>query len=96
MRIRSLFALLLLLALPHTQAQQLTIPLGQQATRYSISLPERGQSQASVLRTWGEPLKRHASVGQPPISRWDYMEFSLYFESGRVINSVLHHQEPQP
>ena len=81
-----------LLAAPFSPAQTLIIPVGQQGTHHSISLPERGQSRASVLRTWGEPVKRHATVGQPPITRWDYRDFSVYFESGVVINSVVHHR----
>lgn len=85
-----------LLAAPFSPAQTLTIPVGQQGTHHSISLPERGQSRASVLRTWGEPVKRHATVGQPPITRWDYLEFAVYFEHDHVINSVLQHQGQQP
>jgi hypothetical protein len=35
---------------------------------------------------------QHKPVGQPPITRWDYREFSVYFEYDHVINSVRHHQ----
>lgn len=76
-------------------AQTLKIPVGEQAARHTGPLPQRGQSPDSVLRTHGQPLKRHASVGQPPITRWDYPEFSVYFEHNHVINSVLQHQGPQ-
>jgi hypothetical protein len=31
-------------------------------------------------------------VGQPPITRWDYASYSVYFEYDRVIDSVRHRQ----
>ena len=34
--------------------------------------------------------------GQPPIVCWDYRDFSVYFESGRVIDSVRHHRPRNP
>jgi hypothetical protein len=41
-----------------------------------------------VTQRFGEPSKRHTAVGQPPITRWDYPGFSVYFEYDRVIDSV--------
>lgn len=80
------------------QADSLRIPVGSQGSAHHLSMPQRGQSQQLVLNTWGQPLKRHAAVGQPPISRWDYLEFSVYFEHNHVINSVRQHhpRRPQP
>jgi len=34
------------------------------------------------------PAERHEAVGQPPITRWDYPTFSVYFENDRVIHAV--------
>ena len=31
-------------------------------------------------------------MGKPPISRWDYREFSVYFESGVVVDAVRQHR----
>lgn len=86
----------LLLACSAVSADTLRIPLGQQGNGYAIHMPQLGQSMTSVLRTWGEPLKKHAAVGQPPISRWDYLEFSVYFEHRHVISSVRQHHRQQP
>lgn len=86
----------LLLACSTVSADTLRIPLGQQGNGYPMSTPQLGQDMNSVLRTWGEPLKRHAAVGQPPISRWDYLEFSVYFEHSHVISSVRQHHRQQP
>jgi hypothetical protein len=84
----------LLLSMP-LQADVLRIPVGEQAAGLSIALPERGQRQLAVLERFGLPDEEHPAVGNPPITRWDYREFSVYFESGVVINSVVHHH-PRP
>lgn len=85
---------LLLIALP-VGAQTLEIPIGDQGD-LSLSLPARGDSQRAVLERFGLPDTEHPAVGKPPISRWDYRDFSVYFESGRVIDSVRHHQPRAP
>jgi hypothetical protein len=43
---------------------------------------------ADVESRFGAPATRHATVGQPPITRWDYADFSVYFEFERVIHAV--------
>ena len=73
------------------QADTLTIPLGQQAAGQQQKLPQRGTSTSQVQRQHGEPVTRHAAVGQPPITRWDYADFSVYFEYDHVIQAVRHH-----
>ena len=52
------------------------------------SAPGRGLTQTSVESQWGQPLNKSASVGQPPISSWEYKPFVVYFEYDRVIHSV--------
>ena len=51
--------------------------------------PHRGSSMAAVQGRFGEPTNRHATVGNPPITRWDYPEFSVYFEHDLVLHTVL-------
>jgi hypothetical protein len=46
-----------------------------------------------VEQKFGAPVAKHAAVGgasahQPPITRWDYTGFSVFFERDRVIHSV--------
>ena len=84
----------LLLALS-AGAQTIEIPVGEQGD-HALALPARGESQRAVLERFGLPDEEHPAVGKPPISRWDYREFSVYFESGRVIDSVRHHQPRAP
>ncbi|PRB82201.1 phosphodiesterase [Pseudomonas sp. MYb185] len=73
------------------QAETLSIPLGQQAVSQQLDLPQRGTSTSAVQQRHGAPTTRHAAVGQPPISRWDYPGFSVYFEHDKVIHSVRQH-----
>lgn len=84
---------MLTLSLP-LSAEVIQIPVGQQGAA-QLDLPQRGQSQASVLQRYGLPDEEHAPVGQPPITRWDYRYFSVYFEYKHVVNAVQHHQPQQ-
>ncbi|QEY58312.1 phosphodiesterase [Pseudomonas sp. C27(2019)] len=86
---------LTVLSISHIQAEVLRIPISQQGAS-SLSMPAHGDKQAQVLQQFGEPRIRHQSVGQPPISRWDYPNFSVYFEYTTVINSVQIHQPRTP
>ena len=56
--------------------------------------PSRGSTMATVQDRFGEPTNRHATVGNPPITRWDYPQFSVYFEHDRVLHSVLARSAP--
>ncbi len=56
----------------------------------SIELPRRGSSMSAVEARFGAPRARHAAVGQPPITRWDYEGFSVYFEHQHVVHAVAH------
>lgn len=54
--------------------------------------PKAGMSMQRVESTYGAPSQRHPAVGDPPITRWDYPDFSVYFEHERVIHAVARHQ----
>jgi len=43
----------------------------------------------AVETRFGAPLKKTTPVGKPPISSWEYPYYNVYFESDRVIHSVL-------
>ena len=53
------------------------------------SRPMRGTTQAQVEAKYGSPVLKVAAVGDPPISRWEYQDFTVYFEYDRVIHAVL-------
>ncbi len=74
-------------------AEQIKIPVGEQHKELGhITKPQRGQSKAHVEQQHGEPVQRFAARGQPPISRWEYPGFIVYFEHDHVIHSVLKHR----
>jgi hypothetical protein len=50
--------------------------------------PKSGMSMTAVESAFGSPSQRRAAVGEPPITRWDYPAFSVYFEHDRVIHAV--------
>lgn len=77
-------ALVLTAAAPGIAAAQ--SPAGSQ---YADERPTRGMSMASVERAFGTPLNRRAAVGEPPITRWIYGDFTVYFEHDRVIHAVV-------
>jgi len=52
--------------------------------------PQRGTRMDQVIARFGEPTERFASVGQPPITRWVYPTYTVYFEHELVLTSVLH------
>lgn len=84
-----LAALLLILAVHSTHADVVRIPVGQQQKPADISLPQTGSTKSSVSRDHGEPLRRQGPTGEPPIYRWDYENFTVYFENDRVIHAVV-------
>lgn len=59
--------------------------------RMQRDLPENGMTTAEVADRYGEPARRGQPVGDPPITRWTYDDYSVYFEYDLVIDSVLHH-----
>ena len=67
-------------------ADTLTTPSA--ATEQSTSRPARGMSMEKVEATFGTPSSRVPAVGQPPISRWEYPGFTVYFEHQFVIHTV--------
>ncbi|MFQ5609925.1 MAG: hypothetical protein ACE5F8_06605 [Woeseiaceae bacterium] len=50
--------------------------------------PDRGMSMESVEARWGAPQTKRNAVGDPPITRWEYPTFVVYFEYSHVIHAV--------
>src|SRR3954469_3731702 len=71
-------------------AEDIKIPVGEQTPELEqTARPQLGASKASVKAKFGEPVKEKAAVGNPPISNWEYTDFTVYFENDHVIHSVL-------
>ena len=68
-------------------------------------LPKKGMTMAAVTKKYGAPGDKHPPAGgdsprHPPITRWDYTTFSVFFENDHVVDAViptspaeLHHLE---
>jgi len=50
--------------------------------------PNRGMSMDTVESRWGTPVLKRNAVGDPPITRWEYPTFVVYFEYSNVIHAV--------
>lgn len=74
-------------------ADELRIPVGEQAnTQAKIDMPTHGMNKERVRSLFGDPIEEVTPKGQPPISRWKYQEFTVYFDSNTVIHSVRNFQ----
>ncbi len=57
----------------------------------ALPRPTRGMAMANVEQRFGPPAYKSPWVGDPPITRWAYDQFTVYFENDRVIRAVVHH-----
>lgn len=79
-------ALALALATAGAHAQDtLAMPAAPAA---STAGPDRGMTMAQVEQRFGEPSRKLDAVGQPPITRWVYPGFVVFFEGSLVIHTV--------
>jgi hypothetical protein len=86
---KTILALLLTIGAAAGHADTLLLD-GVETNAQSASLrPARGMSMERVESAFGAPTNRHAAIGEPPITRWDYPGFAVYFEYQHVIHSVV-------
>ena len=83
-----LFVLVFVICNGSIAAEEIAIPAGQQGDA-AIVTPSTGQNKTNVASSFGQPLQTSGSIGDPPISRWEYDQFYVYFEYDHVIHSVL-------
>ncbi len=55
----------------------------------SITTPARGATMEEVTAKFGAPVTKVPGVGNPPISRWEYPGFIVYFEFDHVVHTVI-------
>ncbi len=65
------------------------VPAGQQGN-LNVETPRRGLYKQNVEQQFGAPNQKIAAVGEPPISRWVYTDFTVYFDTDYVVHSVRH------
>jgi len=86
-------ALLLWVLCPPVSAEVLLIEAVEQKpanNEQGLLRPRHGQSMSTVETRFGPPEAVNGPVGDPPISRWDYPGYSVYFEYDRVLDTVVH------
>jgi hypothetical protein len=85
---RSLLPLLALVLLPvGGVADTLLIEAVREAAS-SVKMPANGMTMKMVEKWFGKPTQKYPPVGDPPITRWEYPEYTVYFEYDKVITSV--------
>jgi hypothetical protein len=71
-----------------SMADTVVVPIGQQGK--SIEAPKTGKSMQQVESEFGQPAQKLGTIGEPPITRWRYANFTVYFEYDKVIHAVIH------
>lgn len=70
-------------------AQNLDMSRSNQAATFDAAgKPTRGMTRTSVEASFGAPQTTRSAIGDPPISRWEYPGFVVFFEFDKVIHSV--------
>lgn len=85
------------------QADDIVVPADAPAASTApapASLPAKGQTMGEVTKRFGQPQAKHPPAGgdspkHPPITRWDYAGFSVFFEHQHVVDSVVPGHPPQ-
>ncbi|HET6656012.1 MAG TPA: hypothetical protein VFH57_07160 [Gammaproteobacteria bacterium] len=71
-------------------AALLALPLAAVAEQpaHSVNRPVHGMTMRNVAQIFGTPVKKVPAVGDPPITRWIYADYVVYFENNIVLHTV--------
>jgi len=86
-KLRTAALIALFLALFGT-AQADTLKMDGMSAGSADARPTRGMTQTNVQSKFGSPVNVRAPIGEPPITRWEYKDFVVFFEYDRVIHAV--------
>lgn len=89
---RLLLSALLLPVIPAAVSDTLlieTIESSPPNSAAGVLRPVRGESMEQVRQRFGEPGEIIQPVGNPPITRWVYDKYTVYFERQTVLRSVM-------
>jgi hypothetical protein len=70
-------------------AETIAVDSGIAVKESDVATPARGMTMDQVATKFGAPANKIPAVGKPPISRWEYPGFIVYFEASHVIHSVV-------
>jgi len=88
---RTLMSLLTLLLISSGPALADVLLVDSIQSAPQIQTPRNGLTMSQVRQQYGSPTAEMPAVGEPPISRWEYNGFSVYFEHDLALHSVIHH-----
>jgi hypothetical protein len=71
------------------EADVVAVENGVAVKESNVATPTRGMTMEQVSSKFGAPTTKIPAVGSPPISRWEYPGFVVYFEAEHVIHSVV-------
>ncbi len=71
------------------RAETIAVDNGIAVKPSDVATPTRGMTMDQVAAKFGAPKAKEPAVGNPPISRWEYPGFIVYFEHTHVIHSVV-------
>ena len=84
------------IALQSPMAYADTLLIDRVQAESGVALPARGNSMDQVQARFGAPVQKYPPVGgpsnskhNPPITRWAYPTFNVYFENSHVVDAVL-------
>lgn len=58
-----------------------------------VERPVEGMNMDQVRAKFGAAMEEMPPVGEPPITRWVYDGFTVYYEHQYVIHAVVHHDK---
>jgi hypothetical protein len=70
-------------------AETIAVDSGIAVKESDVTTPARGMTMDQVATKFGAPVTKVPAIGKPPISRWEYPGFVVYFEASHVIHSVV-------
>jgi len=70
-------------------AETIAVDSGIAIKQSDVATPARGMTMDEVSGKFGAPASKVPAIGKPPISRWEYPGFVVYFEHEHVIHSVI-------
>lgn len=75
-----------------THADVLLIDRVEAKSKFDV--PQKSATMNQVRAQYGDPMSESAAVGEPPITRWVYEDYVVYFEHQHVITTVLKKSKP--
>ena len=71
-----------------TQSEPAQTQPASTSTVASAVTPARGSTMDNVRAKFGSPSQEVPAVGKPPITRWEYPGYVVFFEYDKVLHTV--------